>query len=1056
MKKITLWLFALFTCWQISAQTTVTIGSGTSSATGGTNGNPIYRSSAASTFNFSQSIQLLTAADLAAAGVTSGATITKIAFYKNDAFTMSAGRTATMNIYLKNSSATALTTASNFATWTTGSTNCYSNAAIGPANFPAAAGWVEYTLTTPFNYSGGAIETAIDWAINTGAGNATTGAFSWLYTTTTAIQAVGTSNSVAITGNLATSQLRQYNTQITFTTTPCTGTPTPGNTIAPSPICAGSSATLSLQNATLGSGVTYQWYMNGLAISGANSGVYVIPSVTSTNNYYCEVTCGGNTGVSSTVAVGPTLLTAPTTVETFTTYLPSCWLFGDNGDLAAGPATFGTNSWKNDGFANSGATGSIAYNHYTTGANDWIISPVINIPASGYELKFDAALTQWNGTTAPTTPWDAGDVLEVLVSTTGLDNWSVLYTIDNANPPAAAGSAIAIDLDAYASQNVRFAYRVVSGATDGADDTDIFIDNFAVRLSPTCPDQTGLVIGTVTATGASTSWDDLFTGGALGYEYAITTSATPPASGTATASTFYVASGLSPQTVYYLHVRASCAASTFGNWATTTFTTACAPVTVLPWNEGFESLVTVGATNFPSCWFKENGDWASQNTNGTYSTANTGTKYIRNSWSATNEYIWTPGFNLVAGTSYDFSSFVQGDNGTGWVVDYFVNTVQNSTGATQVGASYNVPGAGTPYAFQPYALVKRSFVPSTTGTYYFAVRVNQPSGGPWYVSFDDFKLELSPACPTPSASASNITDSSADVTWSAVPSATLGYEYVLDNVATDPAGSGTSTTSTTYSASGLTPTTVYYFHIRSVCSVGTYSAWSTISFTTLATPPVNDNCSGALVLTPGPLYTSNPVATSNVGASNSNPPAPGCAAFSGGDVWFSVVVPASGNISLETITGTITDTGLAVYSGTCAGLTLVSCDDDSALNVGSNSYISLTGRTPGEVLYVNAWDYSNNDVGTFSVTAYDASLSASTFDKSSFVAYPNPVKDVLHLSYSSVINNVRVVNLLGQEVLNTKSNANDVQVNMSGLTAGAYIVNITVEDTIHTIKVIKE
>ena len=1305
MKKITLWLFALFTCWQLSAQTTVTIGTGTTNAAGGTNGNPIYRSSAGSTFNFSQSIQLLTAADLAAAGVTAGSTISKIAFYKNDAFTMAAGRTATMNIYLKNSSATALTTASNFATWTTGSTNCYSNNAVAAANFPTAAGWVEFTFSTPFNYSGGAIETALDWAINTGTGSATTGAFSWLYTASPAIQAVGTSAAAAIgTANLATSQLRQYNTQITFSTTPCSGIPTPGNTVAPSPICSGSSATLSLQNATVGSGVTYQWYMNGLAISGANSGVYVIPSVTSINNYYCEVTCGGNTGVSSTVAVGPTLLTAPTTVETFTTYLPTCWLFGDNGDLATGPATFGTNTWKNDGFANSATTGSIAYNHYTTGANDWIISPVINIPSVGYELKFDASLTEWNGITAPATAWDAGDVLEVLVSTTGLDNWSVIYTIDNANPPANAGSTIAVDLDAFASQNIRIAYRVFSGPTDGADDTDIFVDNFTVRLSPTCPDQTGLIVGGITATGANTSWDDLSAGGALGYEYAITTSATPPATGTAIGATFNIASGLTPQTVYYLHVRASCATGTFGNWATTSFTTACVPVTSLPWNEGFEGLatgdnifpacwgfvntasvwnietfpvantganslgriwstdgwaftpsftlnagtsyrlsyymrtqdttvgydvttavgsgqsvvdmtttlgtplvgyqgpswnkfnfeftptttgnysfgvhvvagfapnginfddfrvelsptcpdqtglvvsgvtatgantswddlsaggalgyeyaITTSATppatgtatastfyvasglspqtlyylhvrvscaagtfgnwstvpfttacapiaslpwieNFdaitvpalPQCWLEENGSWETSNETG-FNTARSGANYLRDNWGATNEYVWTPGFNLVAGTSYDFSSWIQGDGDTSWTVDFYANNAQNSAGATQLGGQYAVPGTGT-IGIQPYAQVTRSFVPTTSGTYYFAYRVNEPTFNPWYVAIDDIEVKLSPACSAPNASASGVTDVAANLNWAAVPSAALGYEYVLDNVATDPLVAGTSISAITYAATGLTPSTTYYFHIRTVCSVGTYSTWSTISFTTVATPPVNDNCATALVLTPGAIFATSPQIATNVGATNSAPtPAPTCGIFAGGDVWYTVTVPASGNITIETQangTSLVNDTQFTVYSGSCGTFTQVGCDDEGG--VGSFSLLALTGRPAGEILYVHAYIYNNSQIGTYQISAYDASLSASSFDKSTFVAYPNPVKDVLNLSYKSVISNVKVVNLLGQEVLNTKTNTNDVQVNMSALNAGAYIVNITVEDTVHTIKVIKE
>ena len=75
---------------------------------------------------------------------------------------------------------------------------------------------------------------------------------------------------------------------------------------------------------------------------------------------------------------------------------------------------------------------------------------------------------------------------------------------------------------------------------------------------------------------------------------------------------------------------------------------------------------------------------------------------------------------------------------------------------------------------------------------------------------------------------------------------------------------------------------------------------------------------------------------------------------------------------------------------------------------------------------------------------------------SSFVAYPNPVKDVLNLSYSSTITNVKVTNLLGQQVINKNVNDTNVQVNMADLAVGTYIVNISSGDLIHTIKVIKQ
>ena len=222
---------------------------------------------------------------------------------------------------------------------------------------------------------------------------------------------------------------------------------------------------------------------------------------------------------------------------------------------------------------------------------------------------------------------------------------------------------------------------------------------------------------------------------------------------------------------------------------------------------------------------------------------------------------------------------------------------------------------------------------------------------------------------------------------------------------------------------------------------------------------MNDNCATATILTPGATFATNPLVGTNIGSTASaGAPAPVCASYSGGDVWYSVVVPASGSITFDSasVTGSpISDSGMAVYSGPCSTLVLVECDDDDSAN-GAFSMISLTNRTPGEVLYVRFWEYGNNAFGTFQVSAYDASLSAASFDTSNFVAYPNPVKDVLNLSYKTAISNVKVINLLGQEVVNANANTNDVQVNMSALSAGVYIVNVTVDDRVHSIKVIKE
>jgi hypothetical protein len=79
----------------------------------------------------------------------------------------------------------------------------------------------------------------------------------------------------------------------------CSGTPNPGNTIASAnPVCPSASLTLSLQNATTGSDVTYLWQSSpdGVTytdIGGANGATYT--TMISANTYFrCKVTCIGS------------------------------------------------------------------------------------------------------------------------------------------------------------------------------------------------------------------------------------------------------------------------------------------------------------------------------------------------------------------------------------------------------------------------------------------------------------------------------------------------------------------------------------------------------------------------------------------------------------------------------------------------------------------------------------------------------------------------------------------------------------------------------------------
>jgi Secretion system C-terminal sorting domain/GEVED domain len=212
----------------------------------------------------------------------------------------------------------------------------------------------------------------------------------------------------------------------------------------------------------------------------------------SNTQYYLFVrsNCGSGFSTWSPSSTFTTLCApeAAPAAQNFDTFLPSaCWTLGQGGTLATGPTAFDnadTGGWTADGFANITALGAIDVNVYQNAVlNDWIISPTYTIPASGYNLKFDAAATQYLGfgtPVAPTTPWEADDKVEILVSTTGTTNWTVLNTFNDTNQPSFTGDSFTYSLNGYAGQNVRIAFRGLEGTADGSADIEFSIDNLAI------------------------------------------------------------------------------------------------------------------------------------------------------------------------------------------------------------------------------------------------------------------------------------------------------------------------------------------------------------------------------------------------------------------------------------------------------------------------------------------------------------------------------------------------------------------------------------------------
>ncbi len=778
-------------------------------------------------------------------------------------------------------------------------------------------------------------------------------------------------------------------------------------------------------------------FPSGTIENGANTvnGIdYTIPvsSLSSNTAYeiYVAADCNG-------LWVGPITFTTECGVysvpelEDFTTYVPDCWEEADNGDLVAGPATFGTSTWTADGFGNVGTTGAFKYNLFTTGTNDWILSPLYDIPATGWELKFDAALTQWNGTGAPTTAWDTDDRIEVLVST-GTTNWTILYTYDVSNPPAPTGSTNIIDLDAYAGQIVRFAYRAVSGATDGADDTDFFVDNFEIRLTPAAPPACATnVVGTPDASCGNfdntLTWDAVT--GADGYYLTIGTTS----GGTDIlnnqdlgSTTSYVFAG-TVGTTYYFTVypyNANGPATGCSEVSFTTNANGCY-CTSNPTSVDADGITNVQlvATDFPN-------------------TVNTSPVY--NDHTATVVDMSQGISNNVQITFdtdiYDYNTVIWIDFNDDFVFDNSTEIVytglSSTTNPNVLNASFIMPGTA------PLGQHRMRIVATDSQQ----VPSNACYSGTWGETADFTINVIAATCVPPTVDSSTLVADCANSQFSVdVVVSDLGdttAASITDGTNSWPvAATGTINVGPFADGSSVTLTLLHGTDNTCDLPLGTF---------TNVCPPANDDCSNAFVVTMPYTFTQDAsAATNNAGFITS------CTNTMNDGVWYTVVGDG-GDITIDVTGVTGWDPQIDVYTGSCGAFTCVGSADSGGTG-GSEQY-TIIGSSVGVTYYINIGHYSgftDSPEGPLTIDV-SSTLSTNTFNSNEFVAYPNPVKDVLTLEYSSDITDVNVINMLGQVVLTRTVNATSAQVDMSQLAAGTYLVNVTSGDVQKTIKVVKQ
>jgi hypothetical protein len=251
------------------------------------------------------------------------------------------------------------------------------------------------------------------------------------------------------------------------------------------------------------------------------------------------------------------------------------------------------------------------------------------------------------------------------------------------------------------------------------------------------------------------------------------------------------------------------------------------------------------------------------------------------------------------------------------------------------------------------------------------------AGTTYYIMIDGYSDDVGeycvgiPACsPALAVKVDNIISTSARVSWAGTGTFILEYGPTGFTPGTDanPGVGGTiiNPAVSPQTISGLTLSTTYNVYIRQNCSGSNngYSNNSTVAaFTTLGTPPVNDDCSGAVNLTVFDGTCGGATAGTTLNATPSTTaPLPSCGNAQQGyddDVWYSFT-PAAGQIFVTidfVSTGGNGDMVAQIYTSsdnTCSGtFTLFACSDDA----GSGSMPGFTSMpvTPGTTYFIRAF-----------------------------------------------------------------------------------------------------
>jgi hypothetical protein len=388
-------------------------------------------------------------------------------------------------------------------------------------------------------------------------------------------------------------------------------------------------------------------------------------------------------------------------------------------------------------------------------------------------------------------------------------------------------------LNSYTGSGTRVAFKSYRNGY-----SYVYLDNVVVSPIPSCLSPINVTVpdSTITATTANISWTSRGTETSWKIVVSDSLVANPDSvNGSMIATNPYTATGLTPNTPYYVYVKANCGGGDMSEWSwVATFRTGCAPVNTMA-TESFEEYAAYAV---PFCWqqvetYTSVGNVYPCVVNGS-SYAHTGTKSVQLYTSATgsaySSIIATPEFNNLDTLRVRFYAKTASSNEP---LVFAVGVMEGDTAFVAI----DTITLTTSYPTDPFEVRFNNYNGNASRIAFYSYKTTGNS----YVYIDDVTVDGVPSCSAiVGLSDSAVTADGAAIYWTSVGSESEWNLIVSDTAVTDFSNwEPMLVNENPFVVGGLNSSSLYYVYVQAVCDTNDVSAWSIVHTFRTACAPVD-------------------------------------------------------------------------------------------------------------------------------------------------------------------------------------------------------------------------